>query len=246
MPMPSSRSPGPSIHLFLQGCGLQAGPRASVCVNVHARTPHASEFRPSSPAHAFTLRHGHGQHPSCRTSHPSPQQQFLSGEKGVRSRKLHDWIDRWPSPLTMMAGHGCCPLAGTYSGRPLPVATCARVPGRPRPGLHAAAAWPMGRSRNTLYTVHHGEGALRATGSPPERHVSPAPQREPSDTAHGFAAPTCQTDQTKTTAHILRQQSAHSYSGERKSNTGHGFGPYATINVYVTINASTILFYISK
>ena len=42
------------------------------------------------------------------------------------------------------------------------------------------------------------------------------------------------------------QQSAHSCPRESKLDVGHGFGPYATINAYVTINASTILLHISK
>ena len=42
------------------------------------------------------------------------------------------------------------------------------------------------------------------------------------------------------------QQSAHSCPRESKLDVGHGFGPYATINAYVTINTSTILLHISK
>jgi len=109
--------------------------------------------------------------------------------------------------------------------------------------------------QNILYTIHHGEGALGATGCPgsnrlpSERHVSPALKREarrglwicrfhlpnrPNKTYGPYTTrgpyTTC-SDATVSPFVFWREE----------ADTGHEFGSYTTIKVYVTINASTIL-----
>ena len=99
------------------------------------------------------------------------------------------------------------------------------------------------RSTYILYTIHHGEGALGA------RHVSPALEREawrgpwicrshltnrPNKT---YGPYTTRGPYTTCSDAIV----SPFVSWREEADTGHGFGTYATIKVYVTINASTIL-----